>query len=245
MMVIVFVFSVWIRRLRPIFPLSQVETLPRSTRTMTGQRPTSIVDLTAQEPCRIFTFAKHVSFEHSTGIPCPVISSRREGNINKRTKLKSFLTLDRRSVSPHRPACVRALRGQWAIWLAPRLSLATESTGTVLIPSQMSEIAGHGRVCDVESMNFNIYAWRSKVQPHDQESALLQNSSRENTRRAALSVLCARSENACESLRFACSSGCSAPSDRRPQTTIITRNAMTRTQCLLVTFYSFIVDCFV
>ena len=72
-----------------------------------------------------------------------MISSRREGNINKRTKLKSFLTLDRRSVSPHRPACVRALRGQWAIWLAPRLSLATESTGTVLIPSQMSEIAGH------------------------------------------------------------------------------------------------------
>ena len=108
------------------------------------QRPTSMVDLTAREPCRIFTFAKHVRFEHSTGIPCPVISSRREGNINKLTKLKSFLTLDRRSVSPHRPACVRALRGQWAIWLAPRLSLATESTGTVLIPSQMSEIAGHG-----------------------------------------------------------------------------------------------------
>ena len=109
------------------------------------QRRTSIVDidLTAREPCRIFTFAKHVSFEHSTGIPCPVISSRRDGNINKRTKLKSFLTLDRRSVSPHLPACVRAVRGQWAIWLAPRLSLATESTGTVLIPSQMSEIAGH------------------------------------------------------------------------------------------------------
>ena len=85
------------------------------------QRPTSIVDLTAREPCRIFAFAKHVSFEHSTGIPCPVISSRREGNINKQTKLKSFLTLDRRSVSPHRPACVRALRGQWAIWLEPRL----------------------------------------------------------------------------------------------------------------------------
>ena len=107
------------------------------------QRPTSIVHLTAREPCWIFTFAKLVSFEHSTGIPCPVISSRRDGNINKRTKLKSFLTLDRRSVSLHRPACVRVLRGQWAIWLAPRLSLATESTGTVFIPSQMSEIACH------------------------------------------------------------------------------------------------------
>ena len=55
------------------------------------QRPTSIVDLTAREPCRIFTFAKHVSFEHSTGIPCPVISSRRDGNINKRTKTQKFL----------------------------------------------------------------------------------------------------------------------------------------------------------
>ena len=97
-------------------------TLPRSTRTMTDSGQPSIVDLTAREPCRIFTFAKHVTFEHSIGIPCPVISSRREGNINKQTKLKSFLTLDRRSVSPHRPACVRALRGQWAIWLAPRLS---------------------------------------------------------------------------------------------------------------------------
>ena len=85
------------------------------------QRAPSIVDLTAREPWRIFTFAKHVCFEHSTGIPCPVIPSRREGNINKQTKLKSFLTLDRRSVSPHRPACVRALRGQWAIWLTPRL----------------------------------------------------------------------------------------------------------------------------
>ena len=120
-------------------------TLPRSTRTMTasdsGQLRSSISLL--GNHADFFTFAKHVSFEHSTGIPCPVNSSRRDGNINKRTKLKSFLPLDRRSVSPHRPACVRALRGQWAIWLAPRLSLATESTGTVLIPSQMSEIAGH------------------------------------------------------------------------------------------------------
>ena len=45
------------------------------------------------------------------------------------------------------------------------------------------------------------------MRPHDQDSALLQNSSRENAQRAALSVLCAKSEHACESLRFACSSG--------------------------------------
>ena len=52
-----------------------------------------------------------------------------------------------------------------------------------------------------------LYVWRSKVRPHDQDSALLQNSSRENARRAALSVLCAKSEHACECLRFAWSSG--------------------------------------
>ena len=129
-------------------------TLPRSTRTMTdsGQLRSSISLL--GNHADFFTFAKHVSFEHSTGIPCPVNSSRRDGNINKRTKLKSFLPLDRRSVSPHRPACVRALRTQWAIWLAPRLSLATESTGTVLIPSQMSEIAGH----DVLIKQYNVTA---------------------------------------------------------------------------------------
>ena len=50
------------------------------------------------------------------------------------------------------------------------------------------------------------YVWQSKVRPHDQDSALLQNSSRENARRAALSVLCAKSEHACGSLHFGCSS---------------------------------------
>ena len=40
------------------------------------------------EPCRFFTFAKHVSFEHSMGSSRPMITSRRERNINKQTKLK-------------------------------------------------------------------------------------------------------------------------------------------------------------
>ena len=110
------------------------------------ERPTSIDDLTAREPCRIFTFAKHVSFEHSTGIPCPVISSRRDRNINKWTKTQKFLDT-RSSISQSASSCLcsgapRPVQCTWAIWLAPRLSVATESTGTVLIPSQMSEIAG-------------------------------------------------------------------------------------------------------
>ena len=100
-------------------------------------------------------------------------SSRRDGNINKRTKLKSFLPLDRRSVSPHRPACscVRALRGQWATWLAPRLSLATESTGTVLIPSQMSEIAGHAgavafpSTCSATDVTIYFLDWSCRSVP--------------------------------------------------------------------------------
>ena len=68
------------------------------------QRPTSIVDLTAREPCRIFTFAKHVSFEHSTGIPCPVISSRREGNIKQTDKTQKFLDT-RSSISQSASTC--------------------------------------------------------------------------------------------------------------------------------------------
>ena len=69
-----------------------------------GQRPTSIVDLTARVPCRFFTFAEHVSFEHSAGSPWPVIYSGREGNINKQTyKTQKFLHTQssiRQSASP-------------------------------------------------------------------------------------------------------------------------------------------------
>ena len=39
--------------------------------------------------------------------------------------------------------CSGAPRPVRDLALAPRLSVATESTGTVLTPSQMSEIAGH------------------------------------------------------------------------------------------------------
>ena len=118
--------------------------LPRSTRTMTasGQLRSSIslpgyhVDF--------FTFAEHVSFEHSTGSPWPVIYSGREGNSNKQTyKTQKFLHT-RTSIRHGRIALfMRLCRALRDLALAPRLSVATESTGTVLPPSQMSEIAGH------------------------------------------------------------------------------------------------------
>ena len=79
-------------------------TLPHSTRTMIGSgQLRSSISLPGYQ-VDFFTFAEHVSFEHSTGSPWPVIYSGREGNTNKLTKLKSFFTLDRRSCSPHRPA---------------------------------------------------------------------------------------------------------------------------------------------
>ena len=73
-------------------------TLPRSTRMMTDSAQLRSSISRPRYHADFFTFAEHVSFERSTGSRCPVISSRREGNINKQTKLKNFFTLDRRSV---------------------------------------------------------------------------------------------------------------------------------------------------
>ena len=73
----------------------------------------------------------------------PMITSRREGNVHKQTKLKisSHSIIDQ---SVRFFACVRAVRGQcYRSAGSAATSLATESTGTVLTPRQMSEIAGH------------------------------------------------------------------------------------------------------
>ena len=72
----------------------------------------------------------------------PIITSRREEKQpNKRQtndQTKSFSAVRRRSVlSSPRSRSIAASAA------APRLSLATASTGTVLLPSQMSQIAGH------------------------------------------------------------------------------------------------------
>ena len=63
-------------------------TLPRITRTMTdSSQLRSSIPLPGYH-ADFFTFAEHVTFELSTDSPCPVISSRREGNINKQIKIK-------------------------------------------------------------------------------------------------------------------------------------------------------------
>ena len=121
-----------------------------------------------------FTFAEHLSFEHSTGSPWPVIYSGREGNINKQTnKTQKFLhtrSSIRQSASPCSCLCSGAPRPVRDLALAPRLSVATESTGTVLTPSQMSEIAGHVllKIALQETIckKFNVFHHCVSLAPH-------------------------------------------------------------------------------
>ena len=89
-------------------------------------------------------FAKHVSFEHSVSSPRPVITSRREEKNNKAKVFQHPIDSHSQSassclISPHFAAGVGVGRGAASF-------LATESTGTVLIPRLMTRIAGHAVV---------------------------------------------------------------------------------------------------
>ena len=87
--------------------------------------------------------AKDVSFEHSVSSPRPVITSRREQNINKANVFQHPIDSHNQFassslISPHFAAgAVEVGRGAASF-------LATESIGTVLIPRLMTRIAGHG-----------------------------------------------------------------------------------------------------
>ena len=120
------------------FPLFQLALRPTSTPD-SNRRRSSI------SPPRnhvAFSVAKQVdvSFEHS--ISSPSLLLLREGKKNIQTndrqmtrqKVSPQFVVDRSSARPDR---------DWASAAAPRLSLATASTSTVLLPSQMSQIAGH------------------------------------------------------------------------------------------------------
>ena len=87
-------------------------------------------------------FAKHVSFEHSVSSPRPVITSRKEEKNNKAKVFQHPIDSHSQSassclISPHFAA------GAVGVGRGAASFLATESTGTVLIPRLMTRIAGH------------------------------------------------------------------------------------------------------
>ena len=101
-------------------------------------------------------FAKHVSFEHSVSSPRPVITSRREEKNNKAKVFQHPIdshsqSASSRLISPHFAA------GAVGVGRGAASFLATESTGTVLIPRLMTRIAGHAlcpALCQKEKLRY-------------------------------------------------------------------------------------------
>ena len=88
-------------------------------------------------------FAKHVRCGHSVSSPRPLITSRREENVNNKAKVfqhqidSHSQSASSRLISPHFAA------GAVGAGRSAASFLATESTGTVLLPRLMTRIAGH------------------------------------------------------------------------------------------------------
>ena len=88
-------------------------------------------------------FAKHVRFEHSVSSPRPAITSRRKENYSKAKVFQHPIDNHSQSgssclISPHFVA------GAFGVGRGAASFLATENTGTVLIPRLMTRIASHG-----------------------------------------------------------------------------------------------------
>ena len=142
MMVIVFAFSVWIRRLRPIFPLSQVELcLAVRERWLTAANFDRRSHCSGTMPNFYFREARQLWTLYRHPLPCDFFLKRRKHQQTDKTQ--KFLTLDRRSVSPTSTCLCSGAPRPVGDLAGAATSLATESTGTVLTPSPMSEIAGH------------------------------------------------------------------------------------------------------
>ena len=118
------------------FPLFQLALHPASTPD-SNRRRSSI------SPPRnhvVFCLAKQVSLEHSIGSPRLLLLREGKKNIQTndrpmtRQKVSPQFVVDRSSARPDRD------RGQRC---SAATSVATSSTGTVLLPSQLSQIAGH------------------------------------------------------------------------------------------------------
>ena len=119
------------------FPLFQLALRPASTPD-SNRRRSSI------SPPRnhvSFSLAKQVSFEHS--ISSPSLLLLREGKKNIQTNDRQ---MTRQKVSPQfvvDRSSARLDRDRGQLHCSAATSLATASTGTLLLPSQMSQIAGH------------------------------------------------------------------------------------------------------
>ena len=107
-------------------------------------------------------FAKHVSFEHSVSSPRPVITSRREEKNNKAKVFQHPIDSQSASsclISPHFAA------GPVGVGRGAASFLATESTGTVLIPRLMTRIAGHERIPSLLSCSPSVLQASQTVSP--------------------------------------------------------------------------------
>ena len=112
-MVIVFIFSLLIRRLPPVFPFSKSNSASQCVHD-DWQRPTSIVDLTSRVPCQFFYFCRarqpwavyrQLSVSHY---------SHKRKKHQQTDKTQNFFALDLRWVSSLRIACVRRSGGDLA-----------------------------------------------------------------------------------------------------------------------------------
>ena len=142
MMVIVFAFSVWIRRFRPIFPLSQVELcLAVRQRWLTAANFDRRSHCSGTMPNFYFREARQLWTLYRHPLPCDFFWKRTKHQQTDKTQ--KFLDT-RSSISQSASTCLCSGAPRPVGDLAgAATSLATESTGTVLTPGQMSEIAGH------------------------------------------------------------------------------------------------------
>ena len=154
-------FGVWIRHIGPIFPF------PNSQSTWQVRLRCLIAadtDRRSYSPLPPGTmssilFTKHVSFEHSVSSPRPAITSRREEKNNKAKVFQHPIDSHSQSasscpISPHFAA------GAVGVGRVAASFLATESTGTVLIPRLMTRIAFHvKKVYSPIDKNFKGFYW--------------------------------------------------------------------------------------
>ena len=135
-----FLFGVWIRRIGPLlFPSPTRFDLASTPTVLDSSRHRSSISLTTAPS---ILFAKDISFEELVSSPRLVITSRRKENVNNKAYFFQYLidghgqSASSCLISPHFAAV--------GVGSGAASFLATESTGTVLIPRLMTRIAGHG-----------------------------------------------------------------------------------------------------